>query len=70
MPLPGRTRFIISLVYLGGSISFWSEEYAEEGHYWKGKRLSIDEPWLPVEEIFNFSTDDFKSFESWVDNSD
>ena len=49
---------------------FYSKEYAEEGHYWKGKRLSIDEPWLPVEEIFNFSIEDFKSFNSWVDSSD
>ena len=30
---------------------------------WKGKRLSINEDYLPVNEIFNFDTSVFKSFE-------
>ena len=42
----------------------------EECHYWKGKRLALDEPWLPVEEIFNFDISVFKSFDSWTDSSD
>ena len=39
-------------------------------HYWKGKRLALDEPSLPVEEIFNFDVSAFKSFDSWTDTSD
>lgn len=42
----------------------------DEYHYWKGKKLSLDEPWLPVEEIFNFDVSAFKSFDSWTDSSD
>lgn len=31
---------------------FFDEEL--DGHYLEGKRLCLDEPWLPVNEIFNF----------------
>ena len=40
------------------------------GHYLNGKRLSLDEPWLPAEEIFNFDVSAFKSFETFIDGSD
>lgn len=42
----------------------------EDAHYWQGKPLALDEPWLPVEEIFNFDVSAFKSFDSGVDSSD
>ena len=42
----------------------------EEDHVWKGKKLALVEPWLPVEEIFNFDVSAFKSFDSRTDNSD
>ncbi len=41
-----------------------------DGHYLNGKRLCLDEPWLPVNEIFNFDVSVFKSFDSWTDSSD
>ncbi len=47
---------------------FGSED--QNGHYWKGKQLALDEPYLHVEEIFNFDISAFKAFESWVDSSD
>ena len=42
----------------------------EGAHCWQGKKLALDEPWLPVEEIFNFDVSAFKSFDSWTDSSD
>ena len=30
--------------------------------YWKGRKLSLNEPFLPVEQIFNFDVSSFKSF--------
>ena len=47
---------------------FWDDE--KDGHYLNGTRLCLDEPWLPVEEIFNFDVSAFKSFDSWTDSSD
>lgn len=41
---------------------FYDEE--KKGHYLNGKRLSLDEPWLPVNEIFNFDVSAFCSFET------
>ena len=32
-------------------------------HYWDGKWLSLNEAWLPVNEIFNFDPAAFKSFD-------
>ena len=32
-------------------------------YYLDGKKLSLSEPWLPVEEIFSFDVSAFKSFE-------
>ncbi len=42
----------------------------EWGHKLNGKPLSLDENWLPVEEILNFDVSVFKSFDSYTDNSD
>lgn len=42
----------------------------DDGHCLDGKKLSLDEPWLPVSEVFNFDTSAFKSFDSWTDSSD
>ena len=42
----------------------------EEAHFWQGKKLALDEPWLPVEEIFNFDVSAFNSFASYTDSSD
>lgn len=41
-----------------------------ESHYWQGKPLALDEPWLPVNEIFNFDISAFKKFSSFTDTSD
>ena len=41
-----------------------------DGHFLNGERLSLDEPWVPKEEIFNFDVNLFKAFKSWVDSSD
>ena len=38
--------------------------------YLNGKRLSLNEPWLPVEEIFSFDVSAFKSFDISTDCSD
>ena len=51
------------------SIDLFCEEDGDE-HCLKGKRLSLDEPWVPAEEIFHFDVSAFKAFDSWVDNSD
>ena len=48
---------------------FYDDEL--ECHVVNGKPLSLDaEPWLPVEDIFNFDVSAFKSFETWTDTSD
>ena len=47
---------------------FYDDEL--KGHYLDGKQLCLDEPWLPVNEIFNFDISAFKSFRSWTDYSD
>ncbi len=41
-----------------------------DGHYLKGKRLSLDEPWASEGEIFAFDVSVFKSFVAWIDSSD
>lgn len=41
---------------------FYDEE--KKGHYLNGKRLSLEEPWLPVNEVFNFDVSVFGSFET------
>ena len=57
--------------FLDGPSSFDIFNNDSEGyHYWKGKRLALEEPWLPVNEIFNFNVSVFKSFDSWTDFSD
>ena len=50
----------------GDFISSYDLYYDEElkGHYLNGKRLSLDEPWLPVNEVFNFDISAFESFET------
>lgn len=35
------------------------------GHYLNGTHLSLDDPFLPVEQLLNFDTSLFKSFDSW-----
>ena len=47
---------------------FYDDELG--GHYLDGKPLCLDEPWLPISEIFNFDVSVFKSFGSWTDSSD
>lgn len=47
---------------------FWDDD--KGCHCLNGKRLCLDEPWLPVEEVFHFDTSAFKSFDSWTDSSD
>ena len=42
------------------SLEIFSNE--KDGLYWKGKKLSLNEPFLPVEQIFNFDVSSFKSF--------
>ncbi len=42
----------------------------DENHYIGDKELSLNEPWLPVEEVLNFDVSLFKSFDSYTDNSD
>lgn len=66
-------EFIVdeNISYLDGPASFdIFKNDAEDYHYWNGKRLALDEPWIPVNEIFNFDVSAFKSFESWTDSSD
>ena len=45
-------------------------DYQKGGYYYEGKRLALDEPWLPASEIFSFDTALFQSFETCEDNSD
>lgn len=33
-----------------------------ENYIWKGKKLSLSEPWLPTKEIFTFDVSVFKQF--------
>lgn len=47
---------------------FYDDE--RDGHYLNGKQLSLDEPWLPASEVFNFDISAFKSYNSWTDSSD
>ena len=54
--------------YIDSFDLFFDDEL--NGHYLNDKRLCLDEPWLPVEEIFNFDVSAFKSFDSWTDSSD
>jgi len=34
-----------------------------QNYIWKGKKLSLSEPWLPAQEIFAFDISAFKQFE-------
>ena len=52
------------------SFDVFVDKESEEAHYWNGKKLALDEPWLPVEEIFNFDVEVFRSFDSGIDSSD
>ena len=45
-------------------------DYEKDRHHLNGKQLSLDEPWLPASEVFNFDISVFKSFDSWTDSSD
>ena len=47
---------------------FCHEEFGS--HFWKGKILALDEPWLEPEMIFAFPVSEFKSFDSYTDSSD
>ena len=47
---------------------FYDEEM--RGCFLNGKPLCLDEPWLPISEIFNFDVSAFKSFKSEIDSSD
>lgn len=47
---------------------FWDDDIS--GHYLNGTKLALDELWLPTNEVFNFDTSAFKSFDSWTDSSD
>ena len=44
---------------------FYDEE--KEGFYLDGIRLSVSEPWLPINEIFAFDVSEFKSFNVHTD---
>ena len=44
---------------------FYDEE--KKGFYLNGVRLSVSEPWLPLNEIFAFDVSEFRSFTSWTD---
>ena len=44
---------------------FYDEE--KKGFYLDGIRLSVSEPWLPLNEIFAFDVSEFRSFTSWTD---
>lgn len=52
------------------SFDVFVDKETEWSHYLNGKELSLNEPWLPVEEILNFDVSLFKSFDSYTDNSD
>ena len=39
---------------------FYDEE--KNGYYLNGDRLGLDEPWLPINEVFNFDTSAFRFF--------
>ena len=47
---------------------FYDEE--KKGHYLNGKRLCLDEPWLPVNEVFNFDPSVFSFYESYHEDDD
>ena len=47
---------------------FWDDD--KKGYYLDGKLLALTETWLSPEEIFNFDTTEFKSFDTYVDGSD
>ena len=36
------------------------------GYYLEGKRLSLSDPWHPLDEIFAFDVFEFNSFEIWT----
>ena len=61
-------EFRIGRDYCDAYDLFYEEDL--DGHYLDGKELSLNEPYLPVEEIFGFDVSEFKSFESYVDGSD
>lgn len=44
---------------------FYDKE--KKGHYLNGKQLSLDEPWLPISEVFNFDTSAFEAFTSHIE---
>ena len=54
--------------YVSSYDLFYDEE--KKVHYLNGKRLILDEPWLPVNEVFNFDTSVFSFFESYHEDDD
>ena len=52
-----------------GECSAWDLFYNEElkGYYIDGKRLSLSDPFHPLDEIFAFDVSEFYSFEAWTD---
>ena len=62
---PNGMSFVLDDIN-GDFISSYDLFYDEEkkGHFLNGKRLSLDEPWLQVNEIFNFDVSAFSSFET------
>ncbi len=47
---------------------FWDKE--REGHFLRGRRLSLDEAWASAADVFSFDVSGFKQFDSWIDTSD
>ena len=67
---PSGMYFVLTLgdVECDSSDLFYDEEM--RGHFLNGKPLCLDEPWLPINKIFNFDVSAFNSFDSWTDMSD
>ena len=68
LPAGHYLAFLVGNAFCDSLNLFYDKE--RDGYYLDGKELSLNEPYLPVEEIFSFDVSEFKSFESCVDSSD
>ena len=54
---------------VGGETVDTFDLFEDIDYTWKGKKVCLKEPYLPIEEIFNFDVSLFKSFEFYIDSS-
>ena len=61
-------EFTVGDEYFSSFDLFWDDD--KKGHYLNEVHLGLEESWLEPEEVFNFDTSVFHSFDRYTDGSD